>query len=220
MTRFRSEPLQYGSFLVYAPRPKTEAETKAKKFLLALKGDRLIGTARVRATEYAACRLSEELDAGHADQFDSFFSPDAVLVPVPRSAPSRGDIVWAPHSLANALVDQGLGGTVELLLTRQQPIRKSAGAKSRPRPQEHYESLEVAHRVSVAAPSRIILVDDVVTRGSTLLGASWRLREAFPNATVAGFAGVRTMSRGFGDEIVQPVVGTITLSRNRLSRDP
>jgi pyrimidine operon attenuation protein/uracil phosphoribosyltransferase len=42
---------------------------------------------------------------------------------------------------------------------------------------------------------RLTLVDDVITRGRTLLAAAARLQEAFPCAEISAFALVRTLSR-------------------------
>jgi orotate phosphoribosyltransferase-like protein len=65
---------------------------------------------------------------------------------------------------------------------------------------------------SFVTSSRITVVDDFVTKGSTLLAAASRVAEAFPETTVRTFALVRTM--GFAPEIegiVAPDAGTIAL---------
>jgi hypothetical protein len=61
-----------------------------------------------------------------------------------------------------------------------------------------------------ADPAQIILVDDVVTKGRTLLAAALRLREVFPRARIKAFALFRTM--GFDaelDQVADPCVGEI-----------
>jgi adenine/guanine phosphoribosyltransferase-like PRPP-binding protein len=66
---------------------------------------------------------------------------------------------------------------------------------------------------TLAAPLRIVLVDDVVTKGATLLAAASLIHAAFPDTRVEAFALVRTL--GLQPEvqrIVDPVVGTITLN--------
>jgi hypothetical protein len=65
-------------------------------------------------------------------------------------------------------------------------------------------------------------VDDVVTRGSTLLGCALALRDVYPQAEVEGFAVARTLKR---DErvpasAIQPVVGTIEWRPGWIERDP
>jgi len=46
----------------------------------------------------------------------------------------------------------------------------------------------------LSEPEEIVVVDDIVTRGATLLGAASRLRDSFPHARIVGFAAMRTVS--------------------------
>ena len=107
------------------------------------------------------------------------FAPDVVLVPVPGSAPSR-DAAWAAGQLTWALSAVGLAGTVWPGLERRFAVRKSATAVTGERPtvREHFESLCVARLP--ASPPRIVLVDDVITKGRTLLAAAMRLHGKRP----------------------------------------
>jgi len=73
----------------------------------------------------------------------------------------------------------------------------------------------------VADREVLCLVDDVVTKGATLLGAASRLQETYPQAKVFAFALVRTL--GFVDDIeriVEPAVGTISLRGDEAVREP
>jgi orotate phosphoribosyltransferase-like protein len=73
----------------------------------------------------------------------------------------------------------------------------------------------------VADRDCLCLVDDVVTKGATLLAAATRLQEAYPKATVTAFALVRTL--GFVDNIdriVEPALGAITLLADEAFREP
>jgi len=54
----------------------------------------------------------------------------------------------------------------------------------------HYDSLRVHKRTDVTG--RILIVDDVVTKGSTALAAASRLAEVYPNADIRLFAAIRT----------------------------
>ena len=66
-----------------------------------------------------------------------------------------------------------------------------------------------------------MLVDDVVTRGATLIGAASRLVEVFPHARVRAFAILRTVSNTDQlAQIVDPVVGRITLRDGETYREP
>jgi hypothetical protein len=62
--------------------------------------------------------------------------------------------------------------------------------------------------------TRITIVDDVVTRGAMLLAAAQLVAAAYPDAEVRAFALVRTCNLGPEiDRSIDPVIGTITLSR-------
>ena len=70
-------------------------------------------------------------------------------------------------------------------------------------------------------PEEIVLVDDVVTRGSTAMGGVNRLAEAFPNAKIRAFAIMRVISHE--DKFVSvedPCIGKITMNGDYTNRDP
>lgn len=71
--------------------------------------------------------------------------------------------------------------------------RKSATAApgARPTVSRHYESF-IVERSSIP-PQSIVLIDDVVSKGRSLLAAASRVHEAFPRAQIRVFALVRTM---------------------------
>jgi pyrimidine operon attenuation protein/uracil phosphoribosyltransferase len=57
--------------------------------------------------------------------------------------------------------------------------------------QQHVESLAIT---SLAGPrERLVVVDDVITKGRTIFAVAGRLHEAFPNADIRAFALVRTL---------------------------
>jgi predicted amidophosphoribosyltransferase len=114
--------------------------------------------------------------------------------------------------IATALVGVGLGKEVAPYLVREKPVRKAAlsMANERPTAIEQYESMSVQERLS--RPDEILLVDDVVTRGATLLGAANRLAEVFPQTRIRAFAALRTISNPDEfDKVYVPCVGAIEL---------
>ena len=124
----------------------------------------------------------------------------------------RADSLWVPERIANALLAKGLGRAVAPCLIRTKAVRKSAfsPASERPRPADHYDSLSV--QTSLSSIDEISLVDDVITRGSTLMGAANRLLDVFPQATVRAFAAMRAV--GNANEfhnVIDPINGLIKL---------
>lgn len=103
----------------------------------------------------------------------------------------------------------GLGARWLPLLVRATTVAKSAASRNEERPsaETHYGSFVV--RPDLAATACITVVDDVITRGATMLAAIARLAEAYPRATVRGFALLRTQSDDPIDEVKEPVRGTV-----------
>jgi hypothetical protein len=135
-------------------------------------------------------------------RFREFFGPGVVLIPVPGSHPvPQGP--WVGERLAWCLSELDLAQAVWPVLRRRRAVRKSAVAPAGQRPSvlEHYRSLAVdaaaTYRGSRAdsRPLRLVLIDDVVTRGRTLLAAAARLRQALPGCEVRAFALLRTLDR-------------------------
>lgn len=160
-------------------------------------------------------RLREE-SAARGVQLDEYLGAGVVLVPVPRSAPRRGDALWPALELCGALRDVGFGGSVQRLVERVRAVPKSSlipRAADRPSPAEHAASLRAVGLMPHAAS--VTLVDDVVTRGATLLGCAAVVRAACPGATVRAFAFLRNVDDL--DDHHAPHVGTITLvGQNRV----
>ena len=149
------------------------------------------------------------------------FDRETYLVPMPGSSASHTG-VWAAERLATALYGVGLGKAVWPCLRRRYAVRKSATALSGDRPSvgQHVESLSVAMTLA-GPPQRLVLIDDVITRGRTILAAAARLHEALPNADIRAFALVRTM--GFLSHVahfVEPCQGVVRWAGGDARREP
>jgi adenine/guanine phosphoribosyltransferase-like PRPP-binding protein len=205
--------LRFGACYVYSPRGLSPAARGSRRLRERVKGcdARWLARYAVRVREQAVeCR-----------QYGDLFGSDVILIPVPRSVPTSAASSWAARQIALALHRQGLAAAVWTGLRRRCAVRKSATAPciDRPTVTEHYDSLVVD--ASLQAPGRIVLVDDVVTKGRTLLAASMRMREQYPAAQLAAFALVRT--RGLVPDIAQLVdscMGAITWTGTDARRDP
>jgi predicted amidophosphoribosyltransferase len=142
---------------------------------------------------------------GH-DRFAAALGERLVLVPVPGSAPLQRT-PWVGECLAWYLKEIGLAAEVWPILHRRHAVKKSAFASVGERPSvlEHYASFAVdrAGRESPGPSLQLTLVDDVITRGRTLLAAARKLGEAFPGAEIRAFALLRTLAR---DEVLRRVL--------------
>jgi hypothetical protein len=149
-----------------------------------------------------------------------FFLADDVLVPVPRSTPRTGG-TWAAAELAHALVREGIGSLTWLGLHRIHAVPKSATAAKgrRPTVARHYDSFRLEQ--SALRLQNVVLVDDVITRGRTLLAAAARVREAIPGGQIRAFALLRTMGLTNGVEsLLAPCRGEIRWIGGDAQRNP
>jgi hypothetical protein len=209
----------FASALVYSPRGQSEESKRSRERLRdpLKRGD-------VMLMQLLAERLrSFLLRSVQPDIVEEFLGSDVVLVPVPRSAPlTTQDALWPARVLSEALVRGGMGERVLPCLVRAEAVSKSAfaGSGERPGPRRHYETMRVAREL-LDSPARITIVDDVVTKGATLIAAASRVQEAFPRSVVRAFALVRTM--GLVAEIAnigEPCRGLITYDGSRADRQP
>jgi len=161
-------------------------------------------------------------NAAALEPVTSFLTPNAVLVPVPKSALWKEGSLWVPDQLATSMVRVGCGRRVARLLVRTEAIPKAATSISSDRPTalKHYQTLAV--QKDLLPTPEILLVDDVVTSGAALLGSANRLLESYPTTLIRGFAAMRTISdSSMFQRITHPVVGSITLrSDGRCRRGP
>ena len=143
-------------------------------------------------------------------QFPGFFGPDVALVPVPGHAPLAPGAVTTGLRIATAFAQRGLG-VVTPCLKRSERVTKSAWAKGadRPRALRHFETMSI--ELSLIVPKRVVLIDDVVTRGATLLGAASRVQAEMKDTEIKALALVRAVNDAEIVAIRDPVVGTIEL---------
>jgi predicted amidophosphoribosyltransferase len=213
--------LEFCSLLSYSPRGLSDAEKASRTAMKALKEDQFVP----RPSEHAA--LMSDMVADNIAKniatlpFANYFTTNTILVPIPSSTLMRPGSLWVPQRLANALVKRSLGKEVVYCLERVTPLQKAAtsSAPNRPKAIDHYNSIKV--QKPLVEPEEILLVDDVITRGSTLLGAASKLAEVFPKAKILAFAAMRTTSPPdrFLD-IYDPRTGLITLSNDNTFRRP
>ena len=196
--------LEFGSLLAYCPHVRGKNFDEATRLVYDIKNDKMIGSQL--ASEMVAEYIEKNLSALF---FKDFFQSGVSLVPVPRSSLLLPGALWPAERLCKALAKRHLG-VVYPCISRITPIRKSSASKASERPtaKEHYDTLRVSKLIPL--PTRIILVDDVVTKGATLIACAARLTEAFPHTPVFAFAGVRTISKSEDfSNLFEPVKGEV-----------
>ena len=154
--------------------------------------------AAIKAADPAALAAGARTIAGFVrsgTDWAAYLDRAAVLVPVPASVPRTMDETHVSAGIAAALVHCGIGADVRELLVRAVPVRKSATAPigARPSVAEHFASLRIIQAPVEPAVAGLVLVDDVVSRGRTLLAAACRLRERFPQTPIVALALMRTL---------------------------
>lgn len=213
LTPLRSS-VPFASFLLYPGRGTADVSDvarNAKHVGMAMKLDRVSPEPGTPMIRYAARRLRQNFPA---EQRLAFLGPDVVLVPAPGSSLRKPDTLWVPHRLCEALVAEGLGSRVLLALERHTAVPKSAFCSpgERPTVQKHHETIRAES--TLPAPARLCIVDDIMTKGSTLLACASRLTEAFPGVDVVVFGMAKTMPfRAEHLRIDQPQTGIVRLNR-------
>jgi len=207
--QLRLSQLEFGALLTYAPHGSSVDAQRSKDVMRHLKRDGFIGEPQILMSEWIA-KITQEKMAGLP--FASFFGPNTILVPAPKSSLIRPNTLWVPERIATALVKRGIGKCVSPCLVRTAAVPKAASCapQDRPTAAQHYESLSV--QGGLAEPEEILLVDDVVTRGATLIGSANRLADAFPKTHIRAFAALRTISNpNEFRNVYDPCKGTIDL---------
>jgi len=210
--------VKFGSLLTYSPRGTSEPEQRSKTVMRHLKNDEPGSNPPALMSELISQIIKKRITRL---PFAHFFKLNPILVPIPNSSLMDPGTLWVPVRLANALIRKGLGKAVVECLQRVQPLPKSATslAKDRPKAAQHYESLRVQKILS--EPEEILLVDDIVTRGATMIGAANKIKDAFPGARIRAYAAMRTISppQTF-KAIYDPCLGEIMLSDQGTFRNP
>ena len=208
-----SASVRYAAAYAYSPRGQSEISVKSRKIR------DLVKSADPVALQSVSKRVLEMVEEG---LFPGFFGPDVTLVPIPGRAPIRDQgTLWVSERICRALLQAGLGREVWPALKRAHAIQKSAFAAPGARPdlQTHIDSLQVAS--GFPPTGKLLLVDDFVTKGRTILAAATVVARSIPGVEIQAFAVVRTM--GLIPDVEKtkwPVVGEIREEGGDASRNP
>lgn len=193
-----------GSYLAYLPKRRGGGNRgeKSRRWCYALK----------QGKQSAISKIAGHIGRHPTDPgVDGVLGEDVLLIPMPRSAPRRQVDLWPAELLAKALVAEGLGAQVLAVLERTFRVQKSAFAQlgRRPKAADHLASFKVIR--PAIQPERITVVDDVITTGATMLAAISAVSDAVPDASVRGFAFIRTQSTGELEAIRRPTLSCVDL---------
>lgn len=181
--------LSVGSVLIYPSKDTSNAAKIARAFVrYRIKQDLAVSTSdKTSAIEYVA-RAYKHFAEVNGEQI---FKKGGCLVPVPRHTPLLKGALWPALRICEELLRIGLGGEIQPLLERTKAVRQSSTSASKERPsvREHFETLQVKAPLHVL--DRLILVDDVVTRGATLVASASHLSAILPDAEIVSFAYAR-----------------------------
>ena len=209
----REYRLQFTACYAYSPKGDSEISERSRQLCARVKD----GSTKWLKSYVAS--IHQEVTRKR--RFCGFFNEHTLLVPIPNNpSPSRTSF-WVARRLALSLQEAGLAEDVWTGLRRVSSVERSSSAWmwERPTVQQHYRSFAVIP--SPRPPTEIVLVDDVITKGRTLVAAAMRLHEAFPKATIRAFALVRTMGLILDVErLFDPCEGVIRWNGNDAYRDP
>lgn len=197
--------LEYASLCIYHPRSPSAVAKKSRTVCYDMKADRRNMVRRMLA------HFSVKHEAGRA-LLDEWFPEGTLLVPTPRSSPLVEGAHWPARRICEVLHEHGRGKSISTMLTRASSVAAAHRAEKgeRPTAHTHFDSFELTP--VLASPNHIVVVDDVLTKGATLIAAASKVAEAYPGATVRAFAPVRT--EGLVDDIdhyQEPGHGIITM---------
>ncbi len=211
------ELLRCGSWMVYSTRGRSAASMCARYVIVRLKRGRM----EPRSGRFWADLLIAQFARQAPATVRQLFTSPVTLVPVPvcRAGVAASTAVWPALALCHELCRRGLGDEVQTVLRRVDAVANSAWVPGhRPSVEEHFHSLGVTS--AATEPRRFLLVDDVVTRGSTLLAAARRLKVAYPAVHVDAFALARVQGAGDVEQAIQPCLEHIKLTRTGCIRLP
>jgi len=213
------ETLAFGSLLSYSPRGSSEVAKQSQTARNNLKTDAHLPRLNMTMTEYVG-ELTKKIISNYP--FSKLFEKKPILVPMPKSSLMRTGDLWVPQRIAIELNKRECGGEVIECIYRKTFLPKSStsNAKDRPTAFQHFNSMGIQTNL-LSDPKEVLLVDDIITRGATTLGAANRVYLTFPKANIRVFAALRAVTPpDVFTHIFDSKIGSITSSGDHTFRKP
>ena len=205
--------LPYYTQYAYDPRGRGDENSKSRKICAHLKRNSIIksGGETVTMVDLMVRRIKDRIDSSI---FEQFFGDDVVAVPMPSSSLQKKDSLWVPREICESLFNNELVGSISPCILRNKAVTKSAtaGHGNRPNPKTHCKSFGFNVDPYISNARRVLLVDDLVTRGSTMVGAYMHLKNNGVLSDIFAFALIRTEGLGNFTKVNNPVIGRLTCS--------
>ena len=155
------------------------------------------------------------------------FTANCALVPVPGHSEERKSKTSESTRSTERICEQiiqtmGFGITFRAL-SRTKTVAKAAWTKSgeRLKWREHYNTIAAVEPSLSLGITSLVLVDDVITSGSTMYGAYKRLQEAFPRLPITCFSLIRAQNDANVSKFSEsPVTGVIEVNGEQTIRRP
>lgn len=183
------ELVAFSSF-PYTNSPISEYEERARQFAFSFKNGRGCPPKHPAFADVVRFIVADIADC-------PAFAQPCIIVPVPRSGNSRksferGAPSWPCIHLAEALVSRDVR-RVFSLLERQTPVERSSDGSKRISVDEHLLSMKAVLRPDFLS-SRLVLVDDLLTRGTQMIAALLTLRRAGYSGPIAAYCVHQTIA--------------------------
>ncbi len=192
------------SLFPYLPQKRNGGDrgNKLRRLCWALKnGDR-------KAVSWVVDRV---LQLAQSPPLNGIVTADSVLVPVPGHAPHRRGSVWPTWALTRWMVARGLAESDETMPKRWTVVTRSATAATDQRPMAINRLQSFRVDSPFAPPHQIVLLDDAVTTGATMLAGVSAISGAMADLRVCGFAFFRTVPSGDAGLPIEAILETVRL---------
>lgn len=167
-----------------------------------------------------ACRINflnkifdEVLIKNDLQNLKTFIPENALLIPIPKSAPLVTGAQWPSLEISKFLLNRKLGKEIIPYLQRIKAVPKAAfqsNSDERPSVKNHLETIEFSSEFSIKDDiHEIVLVDDFITQGRVGYACYQKIVSNYPNKTIKLFGLIRTITFSEINQCILPKFGTL-----------